>query len=419
MAKRQQPLNTRYTRREFGKFVARGLGAAAFVSMLPSRADAAEPPFTVAVVPDPQYLAGDSVCAGSTIYNGLVKWAVDNRQLRIAGAPLNIKGFIQVGDCQNTSLVATQNSQASIMINAWQQATKANMFVAFCCGNHDYEEGTKIIDRGKISHVWRSDRKGAWQPSALAGVYGSGMDLGAGDVAYWGGTYTETDGLPDSSINNFIRLNIGSRKILIIALEFYPRNQVMNWAKAIHDAHPDHECWLTTHGYMDNLAERCGRSHGGGPDHYTLRDDGTSNCGEQMFAGNANEPAQPGITNFPRAKLITCGHFTDGWTDGWIWRHNTAKGAQNQSIEEIFADAQGAHKKNSSLTGDLQNYCSGDSPNPDRKSSTAHLMLLRIWPTTMEAFMVSTNSGKWLGGRGVTGQPEPVQLWNIPFRLNV
>jgi hypothetical protein len=411
------PIN--YTRREFGKFVAKGLGAAAVASVLPSRADPADPPFTVAVVPDPQYLAGDSVCGGSTAYNGLIKWAVDHRQHAVAGAPLNIKGFIQVGDCQNTSLVATQNSQASIMVNAWQQATRANMFVAFCCGNHDYEDGGRVIDRGKISHVWRTDKNGAWQPSALAGFYGAGMDLGAGDVAYWGSTFTDPDGLPDSSINNYIRLNIGSRKILIIALEFFPRNKVMNWAKSIHDAHPDHECWLTTHGYMDNRAARCSRSQGGGPDAYTLKDDGTSNCGEQMFSGNANGPAQPGIAGFMRARLVTCGHFTDGWTDGWIWRHNTARGASNQSIEEVFADAQGAHKQDKSLTGDLQNYCGSDSQNPDRSSSTAHLMLLRIWPTTMEAFMVSTNSGKWIGAKGVTGQVAPVQLWNIPFRLAV
>lgn len=402
------------SRREFGKLVARGLGAAAVASVLPSRADPADPPFTVAVVPDPQYLAGDAMCSSSAVYNGLIHWAVENKQLAVAGAPLNIKGFIQVGDCQNTSLVVSQNSQATIMVNAWQQAIKSNMFVAFCCGNHDYEDGARTLDRSKISHVWRTDKKGAWQPSSLSGFYGAGMDLGAGDVAYWGGVYSAPDGFPDSSANNYIRLKIGSRKILIISLEFYPRNEVMNWAKSVHDAHLDHECWLTTHGYMDNLAARCTRDQPGGPDPYTLLDNGASNSGQQMFSGNSNAPAHPGITNFLRARLVTCGHFTDGWTEGWIWQRNSARGALNQSIEEIFTDAQG-HRQDGG-TGDLQNYCSADAA-PNRTSSTAHLMLLRIWPSTMEAFMVSTNSGKWIGAKGMIGQPSPVQLWNVPFRL--
>ena len=414
MTKRYQCISRKYTRREFATAIVKGAGMAALASMSPRRANAADPAFTVAVVPDPQYLAGDAICAGSTIYNDLIAWAIANKNLSVAGTPLNIKGFIQVGDCQNTSLVDSQNSQATVMVNAWQLAINAKMFVAFCCGNHDYEDGAHTIDRSKISYVWRTDKNGLWQPSALAGFYGTGMELGGGDAAYWGGTYSDPDGFPDSSVNNYIRLNIGSRKILIISLEFFPRNKVINWAKSLHDAHIDHECWLTTHGYMDNLAARCTRTQGGGPDAYRLRDAGASNSGQQMFSGNSNAPAQPGFTNFLRARLVTCGHFIDGWTNGWVWQHNTARGALNQSIEEIFTDAQGKHDP-AWPTGDLQNYCSVDPTTPDRTSSTAHLMLLRIWPTTMEAFMVSTNSGKWIGARGVSGRPSPVQLWSVPF----
>ena len=418
MIKRYQLISKKYTRREFGKAIVKGAGVAALASMFPSRANATDPAFTVAVVPDPQYLAGDAICSGSTIYNDLINWAISNKNLPVTGAPLNIKGFIQVGDCQNTALVASQNSQATVMVNAWQLAINANMFVAFCCGNHDYEDGAQTIDRSKISHVWRADKNGPWQPSALSGFYGAGMDLGGGDVAYWGGTYSDPDGFPDSSANNYITLNIGSRKILIISLEFFPRNKVINWAKSLHDTHIDHECWLTTHGYMDNVAAHCTRTQSGGPDHYRLLDDGTSNSGQQMFSGNSNTPTQPGLSNFLRARLVTCGHFIDGWANGWIWQHNTARGALNQSIEEVFADAQGGHSQGGHSTGDLQSYCSGDPATPNRTSSTAHLMLLRIWPTTMEAFMLSTNSGKWIGAQGVSGQPSPVQLWSVPFSFH-
>jgi hypothetical protein len=42
-------------------------------------------------------------------------------------------------------------------------------------------------------------------------------------------------------------------------------------------------------------------------------------------------------------------------------------------------------------------------------------MLLRIWPTTCEAFMVSTNTGKWTGARGVLNSATPVQLFSTAF----
>jgi hypothetical protein len=410
MIKRHQLLPKKCTRREFGVAIAKGAGITALASMFPSGTSAADPPFTVALVPDPQYLAGDAPCSGSTIYDDLINWAIQNKSLAIAGTPLNIKGFIQVGDCQNVALADSQNLQASIMVNAWQLAIDANMFVAFCCGNHDYEDGGNTIDRRKISYVWRTDKNGPWQPSELARFYGSGMDLGNGDVAYWGGTYSIPDGLPDSSANNFIRLNIGSRKILIISLEFFPRNTMVNWAKSIHDTFLDHECWITTHGYMDTLGARCTRTQLYGPNAYGLLDDGASNSGEQIYYGNSNIPRQPGLSKFPRARLVTCGHFIDGWKRGWIWQHRSATGFFGQHIEEIFTDAQGEQG-----TGDTQNYCDSDPTVPNRTSSTAHLMLLRIWPTLMEAFMVSTNSGKWIGAQGVKDQLDPVQLWSVPF----
>jgi hypothetical protein len=410
MMRRNQLIPEKYTRRDFGAAIAKGVGMTALASMFPPSVHAGDPAFTVAVVPDPQYLAGDAPCSGSTIYRDLINWAINNKSLSVTGAPLNIKGFIQVGDCQNTALVASQNPQATIMVEAWQLAINAKMFVAFCCGNHDYENGGRSIDRSKISYVWRSDKNGPWQPSALSRFYGAGMDLGNEDVAYWGGSYSDPDGFPDSSVNNYIRLKIGSRKILIISLEFFPRNKVMNWAKTLHDQWIDHECWVTTHGYMDHLAAQCTRTQLFGPDNYGLSDDGTSNSGQQMFSGNSHTPMHLGLSRFLRARLVTCGHFIDGWTRGWIWQHNTATGGLGQRIQEVFTDAQG-----DGGTGDTHNFCGGSSTTPDRNSSTAHLMLIRIWPTSMEAFMLSTNSGKWIGAQGVKEQAQPLRLWSAPF----
>lgn len=399
----------RPTRRDVLKYGARIAGVSALASMFPSRAKAADPAFTVAIVPDTQFLAGDATCSGATILNALIQWAIDNKQLSVNGTALNIKGFITVGDCQNTANTGTGNANANTqrtrITNAYNLAIAENMFVSFCCGNHDYQDPPS--SRSNISYIWREDTGGAWSPTNIAAMYSGGMDLGNGDSASWVEAFSDT---PESSANNAIRLQIGSRRILIIALEFFPRSDVMAWAKDLHDQYSDHEVWFTTHGYLTRLNARYARATQFGPNTYSLADAPDSNSGEQMFDGASGHT---GITDMARARLVTCGHDIDGFvtTGGsWIWQHTTATGAHDQSVEEIFCNAQGA-----SGTGDLSNFCSSNPATPNGTSSTAHLMLLRIHPTTVEAFMVSTNSGKWVGGSGVTNQDDPVQLFSVPF----
>src|SRR5690242_8662205 len=185
------------------------MAGAAFGALLPGEARAEAKPWSVAIVPDPQNLAQFNT--GCSFYDRLIEWAVDNRNLIVNGAPLNIKGFIQVGDCQNVALDMTANDQEIVAVNAWAKAIAANMFVAWCCGNHDY--ATWAIDRNTIGHAWRTDTGGDWSPASLARKYGSGVDLGDGDVAVWGGVYNDPE-FVESSINSFIRLQVGSRKIL-------------------------------------------------------------------------------------------------------------------------------------------------------------------------------------------------------------
>ena len=71
---------------------------------------------------------------------------------------------------------------------------------------------------------------------------------GSQDMAYWGGSYDS------SGANTYTTMHIGGRRILMIGLEFFPRSEVLNWARNIHDAHPYHECWITTHSYLSDQA---------------------------------------------------------------------------------------------------------------------------------------------------------------------
>jgi uncharacterized protein (TIGR03437 family) len=382
------------TRRQFGAVIT----GAAFGAVQPARALDSGAPWSVVIVPDPQYLARDNTSC--SLYERMIQWAVDNKNLIINGAPLNLKGFIQLGDCQNDSLATVANSQEVVAVNAWSRATTSNMFVAWCCGNHDYESGGTVVDRRKIGHVWRTDSNGAWSPANLAAKYGGGLDLGSGDFALWGGIY-EDPTFPQSSVNNYIRLQVGLRKVLVIALEFFPRSAVLNWAKGLHDKFVDHEVWVTTHGYMDILGNLCDRS-GYGPGTYRLAVAPASNSGAEMWAGS--DISWPGFSTWPRLALVTCGHWIDGYSQGWVWQQRRDTGAAGQTTLQLFCDTQNA---------DLTAACS--TSRPDAVADVAHLMLLRVWPTSCETYLLSTNTGKWTGARGVRASTSPVQLFSVPF----
>ena len=155
--------------------------------------------------------------------------------------------------------------------------------------------------------------------------------------------------------------------------------------------------WLHGHaGY------RCDRTSQYGPAAYTLADAPSSNSGGQMWGGG--DPSWAGFTTWPRLGLVTCGHWIDGYDTGWVWQRRQDLGAARQTTLQILCNAQNA---------DMIGACNSSSPNG--ATDVAHLMLLRVWPTTCEAYMVSTNTGKWTGARGVRSSATPVALFTESF----
>jgi hypothetical protein len=254
--------------------------------------------------------------------------------------------------------------------------------------------------------MWREDKSGAWSPTNVASIYGNGMDLGNGDVAYFGGVYADPS-FPISTANNYVRLQIRGVKIGILNLEYYPRSVVLNWAKGIHDAYPDHQWWVATHGYQDTTGARCSRGSTYGPDQDNLAAAPASNSGQEIWSGSDGSWA--GLTAWPNLTAVFCGHWINGYTSGWVWQRlaSTSTSMRGQTVHQIFCNAQ---------EGDNVTFCSGGVL--DHSTDTMHLMLLRIDPVTlmMESFMVSTNSGKWTGTSGVRNNASPIQLFNVSMQ---
>lgn len=397
------------TRRSFGKVLTGSIGAAAFPGIL----RAAGNPFTIAFIPDPQGLAGDpstldgnGVCGASGMYSRMIQWGIANRNLMVNGSPLNIKGFINVGDtCNDTSATAygTQQQRAVAACNL-AEAASPKMFMSRQAGNHDYEGGgfaANGVNRALLAPMWRENANGVWRPSAVASIYGSGIDLGDGDAAYWGDVFPDSS-FATSMVNNYMRLSIQGMKILLITVEIFPRSEVLRWAKTIHDAWPDHQCWLTTHSYMDHLGTIGGHNTFMGPGQYLMADAPASNSGSQIWGGS--DSTWPGCSGWNNLTMIVGGHFIDGYVTGWVWKYSTSTSTspRRQAVNNIFVNTQEA---------DLAHYCPGGII--DGVSDIAHLMLCRISPATqtMETFMVSTNTGLWTGNVGTRSNPTPVQLF--------
>src|SRR5512140_2356612 len=127
----------RFTRRQFGFTILRTAGASLAAGRI---AHAADPDFTLAVIPDTQYLAYQC----SAAFTNMMTWIVNNRAADQGGVfNTNIKAVIGVGDCtHNNSAGECTNGQT-----AYTRLDRAGIPWVNPPGNHDYGNGT---DRRQI-----------------------------------------------------------------------------------------------------------------------------------------------------------------------------------------------------------------------------------------------------------------------------
>jgi hypothetical protein len=152
--------------------------------------------------------------------------------LKNNAAALNLKYVLHEGDIVN---VANQTIQWT---NARTALDTLNGFVpyALAAGNHDYGgEGanrTTYFDDGV----------------ATRNYFGKGTPYAAQSSI--GGFY-EGDGT-NKTDNSWHTFNANGEDWIVFALEWGPRDAVVQWADQVLSAHPDHNAILVTHAYMYN-----------------------------------------------------------------------------------------------------------------------------------------------------------------------
>jgi 3',5'-cyclic AMP phosphodiesterase CpdA len=150
------------------------------------------------------------------IYAQQTQWLVDHKDER------NIQFALHVGDVVNSNTTTQWNNAAAAM-----SKLDGKLNYAIVPGNHDYS------DNRAITQFNQSNRFGP------GSAYANQSTLG--------GFYPAE---PNSRANTYHTFEVAGQKFLVLALEFSPRDAVVDWAASVADAFPDSRAIVMTHAYM-------------------------------------------------------------------------------------------------------------------------------------------------------------------------
>ncbi len=398
------------TRRGFGAAVLGGLASRAAWRLANTSSVAAQVPpgadFTIAIIPDPQYLADTCSDHLGGYYVALMKWIVENKNIVFSSsAPsfsANIKAVVGVGDCVNGA-TAFQFTNAQ---NAWSILDANGIAFTTPPGNHDYIGNP--TSRSKLGAQFAT---GYFSASNRSSVYGSGINLGEGDMAYWVGSYDTT------GANTAVKFVISGIPLLVLAMDFFAGNAAWSWAYDVMQANADCECYITTHAWLTARGTQYERTDGYGPDFYKMSGAPYSNSAAEAWS-------TVGINTWSNLFGIfgghdLCGHKKSDPSDivpsAWFWQQTPVKSnsSRGQTVHQLFVNSQ-----------ELDDECSLAVSNTNGTGQLASVFLLSRRPALglLEARMISTHTGDWFGSRppsfpdGASWSATETLLFSVPFK---
>lgn len=366
------------TRRGLGATILGGLTGAALSSSGTARSiEAAGGDFTLAIIPDPQYLAENCPDNSGRYYAAVMNWIVENRNILLTSSRpsfrANIKAVIGVGDCVNSTGGKNEfrNCEA-----AWTILDDHGIAFTTPPGNHDYS--------GVLSHrssLGAQFATGFFSARNRSSVYGSGIDLGAGDNACWVGSFD------NSGANTAVKFVISGIRMLILAMDFFAGDEAWSWAYRTMLANPDCECYITTHAWLTSHGTQFQRTDAYGPDGYQMPGAPYSNCAVEAWN-------RVGVSTWSNLCGIFCGHdlIDSQNTATWYWKQVPIKSRsrRGQTVQQVFANSQ-----------QIDAQCSASINQASGSGQTASVFLLTRRPRLglLEGRMISTHSGNWFGSR--------------------
>ncbi len=187
--------------------------------------------FTIAVLPDTQFYCDTRLKLASKWGNGdlrryffeQTRWVRDNRKR------LNIAFLVHEGD-----IVQTDAPEEWAIAKEAMSILDGKVPYCMCLGNHDM--GFKKTDNeygGDIA-VNRTTQFNRYFPRE---IFAKRREFG--------GTFD-----PDRHDNSWYHFEPAGLKFLVVALEYNPRDEVLDWANRIVAEHPDHRVIVLTHSYL-------------------------------------------------------------------------------------------------------------------------------------------------------------------------
>jgi hypothetical protein len=395
------------SRRRFGASILSGFAGAAASRLIstPSVA-AAGADFTIAVIPDPQFLAESCPDSLGAYYAALMNWIVGHKNMVLTSSGphfgASIKAVLGVGDCVNSTGGTNEYLNAE---TAWSILDTNRIAFTTPPGNHDYSGGPS-----SRSNLGEQFATGYFSASIRSSVYGSGISLGEGDMAHWVGSYDTT------GANTAVKFVISGIKLLILALDLFPGNAVWSWANDVALANSDCECYITTHAWLTANGTQFQRADSYGPDSYSMAGAPYSNCASEAWSTLR-------VNTWPNLFGIFSGHDVMGSQNSdppgtsspaWFWQHVPVKSdsPRGQTVHQLYANSQ-----------QLDGVCSTSVSEASGAGQIASVFLLSRRPALglLEGRMISTQSGDWFQSRsesfpdGTSWSASETLLFSVPF----
>lgn len=225
----------------------------------------------------------------------LAQWVVSNKVSE------NIKAVLTVGD-----LCQTASAQEFMRVDTlFKRIDSLGIPYLPILGNHDYNGGT--TNGGNRAST---DFNSWFGPSRFAGKpWYSGNQNGTND-------------------NYYIKFDVGSYKFLVLGLELYPRDSILQWAQGICDANPDRKVIMCTHAYINDFGEKSRDTSIHGPNIYGL----TGNAGQDMWDKFVKKNAN--------IVMVLGGHFGVSLFNQPGLKRTIEAGEKGNIVNQIFVNYQ-------------------------------------------------------------------------------
>lgn len=259
--------------------------------------DAPPGTWTLVVLPDTQNLVKDF----PAVYVRQTEWIVAHRE------PHDIRFVIHEGDItNNNTLEQWENAR-----EAMRRLSDAGVPYALLPGNHDLGPGGKSTDRTTLLNDYFGIRD--YRHSRAVGYF-----------------------QPERMENSWHEVATPAGDLLVVALEFGPRDAVLAWADGVIAAHPEDWVIVVTHAYLyaDSTRydwEKYADAQRWSPRSYPLAklSAGEVNDGEQVW--------QKLVSRHRNIRFVLNGHVLN---DGAGYLVST--GAHGQEVHQVLANYQAA-----------------------------------------------------------------------------